>query len=132
MTKTLHALVQARMGSSRLQGKSLKQFADFSLIELVHLYLVNTPCISEITYCLPSSSDNDILESHISTLGARIHRGSETDVLDRFSTATHLSNFLLRVTATTLLNVLSIFQNYLNSFVQVLIIATILLIIVFL
>ena len=86
MEKSLNitALVQARMGSSRLYGKVMKKVCGKSLIELLLKRLSKSKLIKKIIVITPKSNENDILAKKVKSLGYDIFRGKEKDVLDRF------------------------------------------------
>jgi spore coat polysaccharide biosynthesis protein SpsF len=78
-------IIQARMGSSRLPGKMKKQFFDGkSLLEVVlerlKSFLQDLPVVMATS---DSEADNYIAEKSES-LGLKVHKGSETDVMHRF------------------------------------------------
>tara|TARA_B110000438_G_C15650258_1_gene579267 strand:+ start:201 stop:947 length:747 start_codon:yes stop_codon:yes gene_type:complete len=86
MEKSLNitALVQARMGSSRLYGKVMKKVCGKSLIELLLKRLSKSKLIKKIMVVTPKSNENDVLVKKIKSLGYETFRGKEKDVLDRF------------------------------------------------
>jgi glutamate-1-semialdehyde 2,1-aminomutase len=81
--KTL-AIVQARMGSTRLPGKVLIPIADRPIIELLLTRLSKSKEIDEIIVATSINSQNDQLQLVVESLGYKCTRGSENDVLDRF------------------------------------------------
>ena len=78
------AIVQARMGSTRLPGKVLKKIAGISAIEILLARLSRSKLIQEICLATSHNVENDQLCSVIEKIGYRVIRGSETDVLERF------------------------------------------------
>lgn len=77
-------IVQARMGSTRLPGKILKQFyGGKTLLEtlLENLHKVES---AKVIVATSISENNDELESFLKEKGEIVYRGSENDVLDRF------------------------------------------------
>jgi len=81
------AIVQARMGSTRLPGKMLMELCNTPIIQWVHHRLANSKEIDEIVFALPDTQENNDLEEFLTHLGATVFRGSELDVLDRITTA---------------------------------------------
>ena len=79
------AFVQARMGSSRLPGKSLMPvWGDMPLVELV---LRRVSAATELDAVVLATSDDpgdDPLAELAAGLGVTVHRGPEDDVLERF------------------------------------------------
>jgi glutamate-1-semialdehyde 2,1-aminomutase len=78
------ALVQARMGSTRLPGKVLKSIVDKPMIELLLTRLAQSYELDEIVLATSEEVQNDELQSVVESLGFRCSRGSEKDVLKRF------------------------------------------------
>lgn len=85
-------ILQARLGSTRLPGKILKQFyGDKTLLEMVisNLQKVKDTKIIVATSVNPN---NDELESFLNERGITVFRGSEDDVLCRFIDAAEANN----------------------------------------
>ena len=78
------ALVQARMGSTRLPGKVLKSIVNKPMIELLLTRLSQSSELDEIVVATSEDGQNDQLKSVVESLGYRCTRGSEKDVLNRF------------------------------------------------
>lgn len=79
------AVVQARMGSMRLPGKSLRVVGSEPLIKLLLERLDRSQKLTAIYVAVPDTPDNDELADYVSRLGYKVLRGSETDVLSRFA-----------------------------------------------
>ncbi len=80
-------IIQARMGSTRLPGKILKDFyGDKTLLEVLLDNLRKIPEVKIIVATSTSDSD-DKLESFLNEKGENVFRGSESDVLERFINA---------------------------------------------
>jgi len=78
------ALVQARMGSTRLPGKVLKSIVNKPMIELLLTRLSQSNELDEIVVATSKEVQNDKLQTVVESLGYRCTRGSEKDVLNRF------------------------------------------------
>ena len=78
------AIVQARMGSTRLPGKVVKLISDKPLIELLLTRLSRSKEIDEIVVATSISSEDDKLQKIVETLGFKCIRGSEKNVLNRY------------------------------------------------
>jgi len=78
------ALVQARMGSTRLPGKVLKSIVNKPMIELLLTRLSQSSKLDQIVVAASEEVQNDKLQSVIESLGYKCTRGSEKDVLNRF------------------------------------------------
>ncbi|MDC0580890.1 aminotransferase class III-fold pyridoxal phosphate-dependent enzyme [Amylibacter sp.] len=94
------AIIQARMGSTRLPGKVLKRLAGKTVIEVLLTRLGRSELIDEICVATSSSSKDDILCAEVKRLGYVFVRGSETDVLGRFwcATSSTSADIIVRIT----------------------------------
>ena len=77
-------IVQARMGSSRLPGKSMMDLAGKPLIFRVLQRIRRVTNANKIVLAIPDSPENDILVDQASKLEIDVFRGSENDLLDRY------------------------------------------------
>ena len=94
------AIVQARMGSSRLPNKVLKKLLGKSVIEILLARLSQSKLINEIYVATSKNIENDKLCDEINSLGYKFIRGSETDVLERFNMAAKATSadIIVRIT----------------------------------
>lgn len=77
-------IIQARLGSTRLPRKILKEFYDGkSLLETVISNLQKVAC-AKIIVATSVNPNNDELEAFLKERGITVFRGSEDDVLSRF------------------------------------------------
>jgi len=78
------AIVQARMGSTRLPGKVMKPVEGRPMIALLLARLARAQTLDEIVVATSDDPANEPLAAEVLTLGHRCFRGSERDVLDRY------------------------------------------------
>ena len=78
------AIVQARMGSSRLPGKVLKKINEKTVIELLLERLSQSKKLSSVFVATSKKQENDDLCEELKRLNYKYFRGSEIDVLERF------------------------------------------------
>ena len=78
------AIVQARMGSTRLPEKVMKRIGGIPMIELLLRRLSKAKEIDEIILATSTDERNRPLAAHVRGLGYGVHEGSENDVLDRY------------------------------------------------
>ncbi len=78
------AIIQARMGSTRLPGKVLKEINGIPLIEILFHRLSQSKKIDKIILATSESNENNSLANLIEKKGYDVFRGSEEDVLGRF------------------------------------------------
>ena len=81
------AIVQARMGSTRLPGKVMKKVLGKPLIGYLFENLGRSQKIDKIVLATSTNKKNDILCRYVESLGYDIFRGSEEDVLSRYYNA---------------------------------------------
>ena len=78
------ALVQARMGSTRLPGMVLRAIVGKPMIELLLARLSQSSELDEIVVAASEEVKNDKLQSVVESLNYKCTRGNEKDVLNRF------------------------------------------------
>ena len=81
------AIVQARVGSTRLPGKVLKKVNGKPLIEILFHRLSQSKNIDKIILATSASAENDTLAHMVEKLGFDVFRGSENNVLERYYSA---------------------------------------------
>jgi spore coat polysaccharide biosynthesis protein SpsF (cytidylyltransferase family) len=77
------AIVEARMGSTRLPGKSMRALAGAPLAQRVAERVRRARTIDEVVIATSVSPKDDVLADHMKKAGFAVHRGSELDVLGR-------------------------------------------------
>ena len=94
------AIVQARMGSTRLPDKVLRKIGDKPMIQLLLERLSLSKMIDEIVVATSTDEKNKKLRVVVSQLGFKVFQGSETDVLSRFLGAAKFvtADVIVRVT----------------------------------
>jgi spore coat polysaccharide biosynthesis protein SpsF len=95
------AIVQARLGSSRLPGKVLADLAGDTMLARVVMRLRAARTIDDIVIATTTNSTDDALVREAARLGVGVHRGSEQDVLDRYLGAARVwhAGAVVRVTS---------------------------------
>lgn len=91
MNKTV-AIIQARLGSTRLPYKMMLSLHGKPIIEWVIRRVQNSKLLDAIVVAIPISEDNDVLAKYIIELGVKVFRGSESNVLNRFYEAVKNEN----------------------------------------
>jgi glutamate-1-semialdehyde 2,1-aminomutase len=94
------AIVQARLGSTRLPNKVLAPIGSTPLIEYLLGRLSKSKQVSEIVLATSTSKINDQLAAVVKNLGYQVVRGSENDVLQRYVDAATATNadVVIRIT----------------------------------
>jgi glutamate-1-semialdehyde 2,1-aminomutase/spore coat polysaccharide biosynthesis protein SpsF len=78
------AIIQARMGSSRLPGKSLAEIEDRPMLWHVIDRMKQATLVDRVVVATSSAPVDDAIEKMCIDNDVQCYRGSETDVLDRF------------------------------------------------
>lgn len=84
MQEKVVLILQARMGSTRLPGKSLFDLAGEPLIGRLIERVLRCKNIDEIVLAIPDTDENDPLEKLSEHYDVVIYRGSENDLVDRY------------------------------------------------
>ena len=94
------AIVQARMGSTRLPGKVMKPIHGVPMIGLLLARLSRSQEIDQIIVATSVDERNKPLADHVNQLGYSCEIGSEHDVLDRYFQAAgkHGADVVVRIT----------------------------------
>lgn len=96
------AIVQARVGSTRLPGKVLQEIEGVPLLTHVLRRTKAAKKVAHFVLAIPSTSENDPLVAIGEAEGFTVYRGDETDVLARFWWASQLypdDKIIVRITA---------------------------------
>ena len=78
------AIIQARMGSTRLPGKVLRKVNGIPLIEILFKRIEKSRLIDKAILATSIRKENDVLSSYVEKIGIDVYRGSENDVLKRY------------------------------------------------
>jgi spore coat polysaccharide biosynthesis protein SpsF len=81
------AILQARMSSTRLPGKVMRDLAGAPMIERQIERLRRASSLDRLVVATSDRPDDDGLAEHAAALGMGVHRGSLPDVLARFAGA---------------------------------------------
>ncbi|MDU5079763.1 glycosyltransferase family protein [uncultured Tissierella sp.] len=78
------AIIQARMGSTRLSGKVMKKILDKTVLEHVVTRVKQAKKIDEIVIATTIKEEDNQIVDEVKRLGVKFFRGSEEDVLSRY------------------------------------------------
>lgn len=94
-------IVQARMASTRLPGKVLKPLRNGTVLREVLRRCRAIPGVDFVCCAVPEDAANDPVVREAESCGAVVHRGHETDVLDRYTRAARAlkADTVMRVTS---------------------------------
>jgi glutamate-1-semialdehyde 2,1-aminomutase len=94
------AIVQARMGSTRLPDKVMKSICGVPMIELLLRRLARAKEVNQIIVATSVDERNLPLVAHVQSLGYACEQGSENNVLDRYVQAAraHHADMVVRIT----------------------------------
>ena len=95
------AIIQARMGSTRLPGKVLMNLAGMPTLAWVARAAQTAAAIDEVWVATSGTAADDAIADWAHCKGIALHRGSEHDVLDRYAGAAKASSakIVVRLTA---------------------------------
>ncbi len=95
------AIVQARMGSSRLPGKALLDIHGRTMLARVVRRAGRSALIDELVVATTEEKADDAIVSECDSLGISSFRGSEDDVLDRYYQAAMAfsADYIVRITS---------------------------------
>ena len=94
--KNIVAIVQARMGASRLPSKMMLWLHGYPIIEWVRQRVKQSRTIDTLVFAVPDTPLDQVLATYLEQKGEDVFRGDEQDVLGRFfgaakeSKATHI------------------------------------------
>lgn len=94
------AIVQARMGSTRLPNKVMKKINGVPMIELLLNRLSQSKELDQVLVATSIDAKNNLLVKHVRALGYVCEQGSEDDVLERYVKAAkaHQADVVVRIT----------------------------------
>lgn len=95
------AIIQARMGSTRLSGKIMKDIKGRTVLSHVIERVNQSNIIDEIIIATTVEERDNVIEDEALKCGAKVYRGSEEDVLSRYYLAAKENNIdiIVRVTS---------------------------------
>lgn len=95
------AIIQARMGSTRLPGKVLKDLQGETALARVLARLRRAATIGEVIVATSNTPGDDVIVAECKRLKTNAFRGEENDVLDRYYQAAQFSKaeVVVRITA---------------------------------
>ncbi len=95
-------IIQARMGSTRLPGKVLKNLdSDKTVLDYVIQQLRNSKLIDKLVIATTDLEEDEVITKHAKVIGIEYFRGSSLNVLDRFYNCAKNFSFstIVRITA---------------------------------
>ena len=95
------AIVQARMGSTRLPGKALMEICDKPLLWHIVRRVSYSKYISKIVIATSTNTKDDKIEKLANEYELNLFRGSEDDCLDRYyqTAKRYNADVVVRITA---------------------------------
>jgi spore coat polysaccharide biosynthesis protein SpsF len=95
------AIIQARMGSTRLPGKVLKDLEGETVLARVVNRLRRARLIDEVVVATTDRAADDAIVKECRSLSVSVSRGDQDDVLDRYFRAAQLAeaDVVVRITS---------------------------------
>ena len=84
MNERVVLIIQARMGSSRLRGKSMLDLAGAPLIGRVIERIKHVKTVNQIILATTKLPEDDVLENIAINMGINVFRGSVNDLVGRY------------------------------------------------
>ncbi len=114
------AIIQARMGSTRLPGKVLMDLGGETTLARVVQRVRRASLVDEVVVATTESASDDAVVAESGRLHAGLFRGSERDVLDRyFAAATHFgADAVVRITSDCPLIDSSLIDDLIKKFIE--------------
>ncbi len=100
MSRTV-AIIQARVGSTRLPGKVLKPLLGEPMLSIVVRRVGRARTVDEVVVATTTLPEDDAIAALAAAEGWGLERGSETDLLDRYLDAAraHAAGVVVRITS---------------------------------
>ena len=120
LNRRVVAIIQARMGSTRLPGKIIERVGDQSLIEILVNRLKKSKNLDDIVIATTDNKDDDVVEKLCNKKGINYYRGSEEDVLGRYVEASKLYNadVVVRITGDNPLTDVDLVDKLVEAHIQ--------------
>lgn len=84
-------IIQARMGSTRLPGKIMKDLGGATVLARVVRRVRRAPLLGEVVIATTTEPADDVILQEGRRLSVQVFRGDESDVLDRYYRAAQLA-----------------------------------------
>lgn len=84
MSKRVVLIIQARMGSTRLPGKSMMDLAGAPLVGRILERVIRCTSFQDVVLAIPDATDDLVLQEVGEGYGVKVFRGSEHDLLERY------------------------------------------------
>jgi len=85
-------IIQARMGSSRLPGKSMMDLAGAPLVGRILERVKRCTCLDDIVLAIPDTENDAVLRELGESYGVKVFAGSENNLVERYYQAALWSN----------------------------------------
>jgi spore coat polysaccharide biosynthesis protein SpsF len=95
------AIIQARMGSTRLPGKIMKEVLGKPILWYVVERVKKSKKVTDVIVATSANKEDDVVEEYLEKLNVKVYRGSDSDVLARYYGAAKSSgaDAIVRVTS---------------------------------
>lgn len=95
------AIIQARMGSTRLPGKVMKMLGDRTVLGHVITRVLAIPSVDQVIVATTTNDEDEVICSEAANYGVDYYRGSQEDVLSRYYEAAREGNadVVVRITS---------------------------------
>lgn len=120
LNRRVIAVIQARMGSTRLPGKIIAKIGDKPQLEILVNRLKKSKHIDDIVVATTKNQDDDIVERLSNEMGINCYRGSEEDVLERYVESSKIfdADVVIRITGDNPLTDIGLVDKLIESHIE--------------
>ena len=113
-------IIQARMGSTRLPGKVLKQIKGYTLLEIQQMRIQPSSLLDKIVIATTTNIEDEAIAHFCQEKNIECYRGSDWDVLDRYYNAAKKFNptNVIRVTSDCPLHHYTVVDFVVNEYLK--------------
>lgn len=84
MARKIHAIIQARMGSSRLPGKVLRKIKGRPMLHYVIRQVLASKTVDDVIIATTREKSDDVIVEYCRQNHIKVFRGAKNDLLDRY------------------------------------------------
>ncbi len=120
LNRRVIAVIQARMGSTRLPGKIIEKIGGKPQLEILVNRLNKSKHVDDIVIATTKNQNDDVVERLSNEMGINCYRGSEEDVLERYVESSKIFNadVVIRVTGDNPLTDIELLDKLIEAHIE--------------